>query len=525
MAPGKAERAVRKRVHDQLSFKLVDGSVIQGVRPLTSASLRPKYRASSLQLWLALPVLLGLLGLLALVYGYWNSLVPVTLVVNGQARQIRTHQTTVESVLREAGVRLYPQDIVTPDVDGPISPGGTITVDHAHLVSVEADGKTMRVRTHQMTPEGILEEMGVRIGSHDIVECQMDDQVRLTDLGAGGSDSPTEAQVPSHIRIERAVPVTVQEGNEQPQHFYTTAATVGEALHDAGVVVYLADTVRPSLSDPLEAGIYINIERSTPVEVQVDGRTLRTRSHRQTVGQVLSDLDVTLQGLDYAVPELDTPLGGAPSIQVVRVREEILVEQEPIPFETQWAPDPELELDVQQLGQEGQTGVYERRIRVRYENGQEVERKVEAEWIVRQPSPRIYNYGTKVVLRTINTPSGPVQYWRHIRMYATSYSAATAGKAPTHPTYGITALGWQMRFGIVAVDPRVVRLGSRVYVPGYGVGDAADTGGAIKGRRIDLGYDDDNLRHWASCVDVYLLAPVPDNIDYTLDFPLHPWCR
>jgi len=82
-----------------------------------------------------------------------------------------------------------------------------------------------------------------------------------------------------------------------------------------------------------------------------------------------------------------------------------------------------------------------------------------------------------------------------------------------------------MRDGIVAVDPRVVRLGSAVYVPGYGYGDVADTGGAIKGRRIDLGYGDDTLRYWASCVDVYLLAPVPANVDYTMDFPPHPWCR
>jgi uncharacterized protein YabE (DUF348 family) len=342
---------------------------------------------------------------------------------------------------------------------------------------------------------------------------------------SGPAESPTNSPLPVHIRVERAVPVTVQEGNEQPLHFYTTASTVGEALHDAGVVLYLADAVRPALSDPVEPDVYISIDRSTPVKVQVDGRTLRTRTHRLTVGEVLSDLSVTLQGLDFALPDLETPLEADQMIQVVRVREEILAEQEPIPFETTWAPDPELELDVQQLGQEGQPGVYERRIRIRYENDQEVERKVEAEWVVRPPTPRIYNYGTQIVLRTLDTSSGPVQYWRKIRMYATSYSAATAGKSPSHPAYGITALGWRMRFGIVAVDPRVVRLGSQVYVPGYGVGDAADTGGAIKGRRIDLGYDDDNLRHWASCVDVYLLAPVPDNVDYTLDFPPHPWCR
>jgi 3D (Asp-Asp-Asp) domain-containing protein len=103
-------------------------------------------------------------------------------------------------------------------------------------------------------------------------------------------------------------------------------------------------------------------------------------------------------------------------------------------------------------------------------------------------------------------------------MLATSYSASTAGVSRSNPHYGRTATGLKMRDGIVAVDPRVIDLGSEVYVPGYGVGLAADTGGAIKGKRIDLGYDDDNLQLWYRWVDVYLLTPVPPagQIDYTL---------
>jgi 3D (Asp-Asp-Asp) domain-containing protein len=66
-----------------------------------------------------------------------------------------------------------------------------------------------------------------------------------------------------------------------------------------------------------------------------------------------------------------------------------------------------------------------------------------------------------------------------------------------------------MRKGIVAVDPSVIPLRSKVYVPGYGVGIAGDTGGSIKGRHIDLGYDEDNLVLWYRWVDVYLLDPPP----------------
>jgi 3D (Asp-Asp-Asp) domain-containing protein len=54
-----------------------------------------------------------------------------------------------------------------------------------------------------------------------------------------------------------------------------------------------------------------------------------------------------------------------------------------------------------------------------------------------------------------------------------------------------------------------VSLGTQVYVPGYGAGLAADTGSAIRMRRVDLGYDDTNLTLWYSWVDVYLLDPAP----------------
>ena len=82
--------------------------------------------------------------------------------------------------------------------------------------------------------------------------------------------------------------------------------------------------------------------------------------------------------------------------------------------------------------------------------------------------------------------------------------------------YGKVRCGYAMHSGLVAVDPRIIPLHTNVYVPGYGLGNACDTGSAIVGKRIDLGYDDDNLKSWYSWVDVYLLTPVPDVIRYNI---------
>ena len=459
---------------------------------------------------LAAPVFLTLAALLMV--GYQSSLTRVHLVVDGQSRSVRTHQTTVEAVLREAGLTLYPQDDVEPALSERLLAGATVTVRRARPVEIQVDGRSIESRTQLTMTQDILASLGVSVGRYDEV-----------DVTPGEVADQTQ-RPPLHILVERAVPVTVQESGSPPLHLYTTARTVGEALYKAGLVLYLADNVRPSLSSPVKPGAHISVDRSVSVSLEVDGRTMRTRTHRYTASDVLADMDISLQGLDYAVPDLNTPLIGGETIRVVRVREELLVQQEPIPFEVHWAPDPDLEIDHQRVGQQGETGVFERRIRVRYEDDIEINRWVEAEWTAKAPQPKIINYGTQIVWRTLDTPSGAVQYWRKFRMFATSYNAASSGKAPGHPTYGITRLGWPMRSGIVAVDPRVVPLGSRVYVPVYGVGDAADTGGAIRNMRIDLGYGDDNLVLWYRCVDVYWLAPVPENVEYILSSLSHPRC-
>lgn len=70
-------------------------------------------------------------------------------------------------------------------------------------------------------------------------------------------------------------------------------------------------------------------------------------------------------------------------------------------------------------------------------------------------------------------------------MVATAYTADSAQAIPT----GRTATGLPARYGVVAVDPRVIPLGAHLYIEGYGTAIAADTGGAIVGNRIDLCMD------------------------------------
>jgi uncharacterized protein YabE (DUF348 family) len=480
----------------------------------------------------------------AVVVGYQATLTPVTLVIDGQVRALETQQETVGALLMDAGLTLIPEDVVTPALDAPLESEMVVQVRRARQVTINADGHHVTLWTHATSVEAILEEARVSVGPYDEVEVKAGIDRAPGDLVAIGKQAgyssmdaleqsalasplsrrsddaaPDSADFSSSVEItlHRAIPFILHEDGTS-MTLYTTAPTVGEALRRAGLTLYLADGVQPGLGEAVSEGLHVQVDRSIPVTIQVDGRTLRTRTHRERVDEVLADLGVVLTGQDYTIPPLDAPLGEDAAIRVVRVTERFLIEQDPVPFETVWQPDPDLEIDYERVLQEGQRGILERRFRMRYEDGNEISRTLDREYVAVPPQAKIYGYGTKIIVRTLDTPSGPVEYWRTIRMLATSYSAGTAGTPKTSPWYGRTATGMDMKHGIVAVDPRVISLYSQVYVPNYGIGTAGDTGGAIKGRRIDLGYDDDNLVLWYRWVDVYLLTPVPPSheINYLL---------
>jgi len=192
-------------------------------------------------------------------------------------------------------------------------------------------------------------------------------------------------------------------------------------------------------------------------------------------------------------------------IKVVRVSEEVILENEPIPFNRETQPVADLEIDNQKIVQSGVFGLNTKRIRVRYEDGIEISRQIEAEYISQEPQPEIVGYGTQIIPHTVNTPDGTIKYWRALNMYAVSYNVTSNGG------YG-TATGIPLAKGVTAIDPRYIPYGTRMYVPGYGEALAADTGGGIKGRMIDLGYLDEDYVSWHEWVTVYFLWPPPENV-------------
>lgn len=456
-----------------------------------------------------------LAALLALAYVYRTSQHTVWVEIDGERIPHRTHQREASAILREMGITLRPEDVIqAPSPEG-LKAGDPIRLEIARPIALVHDGTVTHLWTRHRRLGEILVEAQVAILPYDQIRLEGENLFSLEGVvpnppsgGASWRDRLTALRQPITIVLLRAVPFLLNDGG-LPARLYTTAQTVGEALYEQGVLIYAGDRVYPALDARLSSEMTVYIERAKPAFLEVDGTLRLVRSHAQTVGDFLKEQGVRLEAQDYTIPERDAPLETDLHVQVVRVYEEDYVEETPIPFQVRWEPDPSLEIDLREVAEWGREGALRKKVRVHYENGREVYRTEEAEWVAREPVDRVIRYGTKIVLRELETPQGTLTYWRKIRALATSYNAPTAGKAFDHPQYGITRVGWRARRGIIAVDPKVIPLYTNLYVPGYGLGVAADTGSAIKGRHIDLCYNDDDLVFWYRWVDVYLLAPAP----------------
>lgn len=192
-----------------------------------------------------------------------------------------------------------------------------------------------------------------------------------------------------------------------------------------------------------------------------------------------------------------------PSVQPLttesKFKEEIKQNVEVLPKKTVYEDNPETEAGNDSILDEGEDGKKITTFKITYHNGEEYSREITDTKTAPARNKKI-SRGTKIVWKTLQTPDGDVKYWKKMRVYATHYDKYCNGCDEW------TAIGMRAGKGVIAVDPKVIKMRSRVYVPGYGHAIAGDTGGAIKGNIIDLGFEDAKTAGWsARYVDIYLL--------------------
>jgi 3D (Asp-Asp-Asp) domain-containing protein len=166
--------------------------------------------------------------------------------------------------------------------------------------------------------------------------------------------------------------------------------------------------------------------------------------------------------------------------------EKEIVQRESIPFTTLRKSSSELRSGTSKTVQNGKNGEKQVTYKVYSKGDEEVRREAVATKLLRKPVPEIVKVGTAAYKR-FGSRGGYFSGGKIVNMIATGYTASPSENGGN--ASGRTATGLRIGHGVVAVDPNFIPLGTRLYIEGYGYAVAADTGGAIKGNRIDLGHD------------------------------------
>ncbi len=287
----------------------------------------------------------------------------------------------------------------------------------------------------------------------------------------------------------------------------TFKSTVGEVLAEQGIQPGAKDLVKPGLTTPITESLVIKIIRPFKITVKTRNKTEQFEVAAETVQEALTQAKVSLKPEDKSVPGLSSVIASGAEIRIIKVTNKIVTKQTKLSPDTEYRRDLYLEKGLKRTLKNGREGIQEEKIKVVYEDGREVRRESVLTKIIRPTLNTIIGIGVRTIAGTLTTSRGTYRYLELKTMDSTAYSPGPES-CGEYAKIGETYTGKKAGYGLVAVDPKVIPLGTLLYIEDYGPAEAADIGAAIKGNRIDLCYDTyrEAVMYGRRPVKVYILA-------------------
>ncbi|MET8693436.1 ubiquitin-like domain-containing protein [Streptomyces bauhiniae] len=270
--------------------------------------------------------------------------------------------------------RLLPQALVVAFLAG----GTAAFVAEDKAVELTVDGHPRTLHTFADDVTGLLADEGVRVGPHDVV--------------APAPGTPLTDGDEIAVRHGRPVRLTI---DGERRVVWTTADTVDGALRQLGVRAEGA-YLSASRSLPIgRAGLALDVRTERSVTIMADGRARTLRTNAATVTEALREAGITLHGEDTtSVPGTSFPRDGQ-TVTVLRITGTRETRDEEIPYAVRRTEDPTLLKGTEVVDQAGRPGLRRTTYLLRTVNGVRQRPRRERSEVVREPLRQLVRVGTK----------------------------------------------------------------------------------------------------------------------------------
>lgn len=329
----------------------------------------------------------------------------------------------------------------------------------------------------------------------------------------------------------------------QAQTLETRESLLSDVLEKEQISLQPHDELSLGLSDEIKDGDRVVINRAQKISLTADGATKTLYTTEDTIGQAIDKLGIALEGYDKIFPSLDTTVSADMEIKIVRINKQTVQRTTNLPFRVIKTADPSLTVGTVRVAQAGKPGVMIQHIEKIYQDGELASMRMIGKEVQTVTKDKIIAVGTKAIPKpavvattSATTTSKSKTTSKSVKVSTKTSSKNVASKAGVDFEYkkmiknvsmtaysseepGIgtrTASGTRVTEGrTIAVDPNVIPIGWWVYIEGLGFRRAEDTGGAIKGNKVDVYYD--SLSHARNfgrkSRTVYVIGPVKPELN------------
>jgi len=280
----------------------------------------------------------------------------------------------------------------------------------------------------------------------------------------------------------------------------TMDQTVGSLLGEFGIEMSEHDSIDVDTKAMVKDDMEVVIRRAMPLTVSTKDKDTEIYMVAGTVKEALEKAAVKVDKNDEVYPSLDTYIEPGMEIEVVKVETKYETEKEKIGFKETTRKNKNLKKGREVTVQKGVQGVREIKYLLTYKNGVLTSRKEVKSTVTKKPVNEIVEIGTRTAVLMERTPRTSQIYSKTLYEHKKALKPAPGiiekvvyadyVTAYTHTGHR-TATGTYPKIGTVAVDPKKIPYGTKLYIPGYGYGRAEDTG-AFRGKsflQLDLFMD------------------------------------